>query len=104
MKEVKKTEFPMVSLKEVRTLIKVGHAEGWGRILEFPVNKDHSGMGYHYENMKKIMPNVVKGQVLMLPNILTSVEHLVDGKITIVEEEEDGVSIGVGLVYKRLEG
>lgn len=42
----KNFELPMSSLKDVKTVIEAGHPEGWGRVLEFPVNKDNSGMGY----------------------------------------------------------
>lgn len=40
----KKYELPMSSLKDVKTLIEVGHPKGRGRVLELPVNKDKSGM------------------------------------------------------------
>lgn len=49
------------------------------------------------------MPKVVQGQVLLLPDILISARHLVDGKISAVEEEEDGFSNNVGLVYQKME-
>lgn len=37
----------MVSWKDVRTFIEAGHPEGGGRVLEFPVNNDRSGLEYH---------------------------------------------------------
>lgn len=33
VKEVKKGEFPIISLKDVRTVIKDGHPEGWGKSI-----------------------------------------------------------------------
>jgi hypothetical protein len=45
----KKFELPMSSLKNAQTIIKAGHLEGWGRILELSINKNRSGLGYHPE-------------------------------------------------------
>ncbi|XP_050896696.1 uncharacterized protein LOC127103487 [Lathyrus oleraceus] len=44
-----KSELSMSSLKDAQTIIKADHPEGWGRILELPVNKNMSGLGYHPE-------------------------------------------------------
>lgn len=68
-------------------------------MLDLPMNKVHSGLGYHSQppNVKKI-PNAMEGQVLLLP------EDLGDGKICAMEVEEDGKVENVGLVYQRLEG
>lgn len=46
-KEMKNVEFPMASWKDVRTVIEVRNPEDWGRMLDLPVNKDRSGLGYH---------------------------------------------------------
>lgn len=32
----KKPELSMTSWKEVKTVVEVGHSEGWGRVLELP--------------------------------------------------------------------
>lgn len=64
MGEVKTIEFPMASLKDAQTVIKSGHPEGWGRILEIPVNKDRVSLGCNSQNLKKQAPIVVEGQVL----------------------------------------
>lgn len=68
MEMVKNVEFPMVSWVDARTVIEAGHPEGWGRVLEFPINKERSGLGYHSQTVKKPMPNFVEGQVLSLPD------------------------------------
>ncbi|XP_050919836.1 uncharacterized protein LOC127137415 [Lathyrus oleraceus] len=45
--ESKNVESPMASLKDTLTIIKDGHPQGWGRLLELPANKDHTGLGYN---------------------------------------------------------
>lgn len=47
MKEVKNVTFPIVSWKDTRIVIEAGHLEGWVRVLELPINKDRSGLGYY---------------------------------------------------------
>lgn len=37
----------MASLKDALIMIRNGHPEGWGRMLKFPNNKDHLGLGYN---------------------------------------------------------
>lgn len=98
-KETKNDEFPMVSWKDARIVIEVGHLEGWGRVLELPVNKDHSSLGYHSQQstLRKSMKKAIEGHVLPLLDIFTSVGHLVDGQISMVEE--DIVVDTVGLMY-----
>lgn len=49
------------------------------------------------------MTNETKGHVLPLPDIFTSVGHLVDGQINVVEEE-DIVADTLGPVYQKIEG
>lgn len=78
VREEKKAGFQMISWKDAQTVIKVGYLKGWGRVLELPVNKDHVGLGYHSQNLKKLVPSTIEGQVLLLPVIFTSVGHLVD--------------------------
>lgn len=68
------------------------------------MNKDHPGLGFHSQNMKKLMPKVVEGQVLLLSDIFVSAEHLIDGKICAVEDEGVSVVVEEGLVYQKMEG
>lgn len=42
----RKPELPMSSLKDAQTIIQAGHPKGCGRILELPVNKNRSSLGY----------------------------------------------------------
>lgn len=42
----KKSELSMSSLKDTKAMIEAGHPEGWGRVLEMPINIDKSGLGY----------------------------------------------------------
>lgn len=74
VKEPKNVEFPMVSWKDERTMFEPRHPKGWVRVLDFPVNKDLSGLGYHSHTstVKKTITNVAKGQVLKLLDIFTS--------------------------------
>lgn len=80
--EVKIAEFLMASLKDAQTIIKSGHPEEWGRILELSVNKDRSRLGYNSPDLKKPAPMTIKGKVLPLSNFFSSVGHLVDGHIS----------------------
>lgn len=62
VKEPKNAKFPMVFGKDARTMIEVGHPEGWGKSVNFPVNKDRFGLGYHSQPsiVKKTMPNIME--------------------------------------------
>lgn len=95
----------MVSWKDARTIIEAGHPEGWGRLLDFPVNKDRSGLGYHSQPLivKKTMQNVMEGEMLPLSDIFTSARYLMDEKISVVENKEDNVIDKEGLVYQKLQ-
>lgn len=72
--------------------------------MDFPVNKDHFGLGYHSQNVKKLILNVVEGQILPLSEIFASSRHLIDWHIYAVEEEGVSVVDEEELVYKRMEG
>ncbi|KAI5389879.1 hypothetical protein KIW84_075258 [Lathyrus oleraceus] len=104
VREGKKIELPMVTLEDAKTMIKAEYPEGWGIILDFPVNEDRSGLGYHSQNVKRLMPQALKGQVILLLDIFASAKHLIDGKICVVEEERVSIVVKEGLVYKRMEG
>lgn len=100
--EVKTVEFPMASLKGTQIVIKNGHPEGWGRILELPVNKDHTGLRYNSQNLRKQSPIVVEGQMPPFSDFFSSVRHLRDDHVYVMEE--DGIDEEEGLVYKKIEG
>lgn len=42
--------------------------------------------------------------MLILPDIFTSVRHLVDGTTNMVEEKEGGVADKIRIFYQKLEG
>lgn len=94
----------MISLEDVKIVIKNGHPEGWGRVLNLPTNKDCAGLGYNSQNLKKQVPKVVEGCVLPLSDFFESARHLVDGHICALEEEGFGITMEEGLVYKKIEG
>lgn len=85
--EDKIVEFWMASLKDDHTIIKNGHPEGWGRILEIPINNDHTGLGYNSQNLKKQTPIGAKRKILPLSEFFSSVGHLVNGQIFALEED-----------------
>lgn len=66
--KVKTVEFPIAFLKYIHIVLKNGHPEGWGRILEIPVNKDCVGLGYNSQNLKKQAPIVAKGKYFPCQN------------------------------------
>lgn len=97
--EVKSLEFPMASLKDVLAIIKSGLPVGWGRMLELPNNKDHSGLGFNSQDLKKPMSIAIKGQVLPLSDFLSSIRYLVDGHICALEEYDEVKE--EGLIYQN---
>lgn len=64
--KMKNVEFRMASLKDALIVIRSGHPEGWGKMLEMPNNKDLSGLRCNSQDLKKPIPIAVKGQVLPL--------------------------------------
>lgn len=86
VKEPKNVEFLTVSWKDARTVIETRHPKVWGRVSDLLIDKDCSGFGYHSQPsiVKKTMSNVIEGQVLPLPDMFTSIGHLVDGQISMV--------------------
>ncbi|XP_050877043.1 uncharacterized protein LOC127080791 [Lathyrus oleraceus] len=87
--ESKDYESPMESLKDALTIIKDGHPQGWGRLLELPTNKDHTGLGYNSKNLKKLAPIATRGSVLSLSENFSSAGYLDDNRICSVEEDEE---------------
>lgn len=73
----KKFELPMSSLKDAQTIIKAGHPKGWGRILELPVNKNRSGLGYHpMRTTQQGTPVMGDEMTLAIPGKFVSARHL----------------------------
>ncbi|XP_050877554.1 uncharacterized protein LOC127081325 [Lathyrus oleraceus] len=96
--ESKDAEYPMASLKDALAIIKDGHPQGWGRLLELPANKDRTGLGYNSHNLKKPVPIATWGSVLPLSENFSSVGYLDDNRIYVVEEE------GAGLIFTKTDG
>ncbi|XP_050908890.1 uncharacterized protein LOC127122628 [Lathyrus oleraceus] len=83
-----KPELPMSSLKDAQTIIKAGHPEGWGRILELPVNKNRSGLGYHPEQATQQNTPIGGGEMaLSIPGNFISVGHHFQDQVTMVGED-----------------
>ncbi|XP_050916461.1 uncharacterized protein LOC127131593 [Lathyrus oleraceus] len=76
--ESKDAKSPTTSLKYTLTIIKDGHPQGWGRLLELPANKDHTGLGYNSQNLKKPAPIATRGSVLPLSENFSSVGYVDD--------------------------
>lgn len=77
----------MASWKDMKIVIQVGHPEGWGKVLELPVNKDRSILGFHSHHLtqKKMDTSAVKGHLPSLLDTFTSVGHLKYDIIYVVE-------------------
>ncbi|XP_050890912.1 uncharacterized protein LOC127096377 [Lathyrus oleraceus] len=99
--ESKDVESPMVSLKDALTIIKDGHPQGWGRLLELPANKDRTGLGYNSQNLKKPTPIAIRGSVLPLSENFSSAGYLDDNRTCAVEEEEEEDD---GLIFTKTDG
>jgi hypothetical protein len=99
--ESKDAESPMASLKDALTIIKDGHPQGWGRLLELPTNKDRAGLGYNSQNLKKPAPIATRGSVLPLSENFLSAGYLDDNRICAVEEEEEEED---GLIFTKTDG
>lgn len=89
--ESKYVEFPMASLKDALNIIRSGHPEGWGIMLELTNNKERLGLGYNSQNLKKPTLIPKERQVLLLSKYFSSANPLVHGHICDLEEnvEED---------------
>ncbi|XP_050890983.1 uncharacterized protein LOC127096461 [Lathyrus oleraceus] len=99
--ESKDAESPMASLKDALKIIKDGHPQGWGRLLELPANKDRTGFGYNSQNLKKPAPIATKGSMLLLSENFSSAGSLDDNRICAMEEEEEE---DVGLIFTKTDG
>ena len=100
--ESKDAESPMASLKDALTIIKDGHPQGWGRLLELPANKDRTGLGYNSQNLKKPAPIATRGSVLPLSENFLSAGYLDDNRICVVEEKEEEEEDG--LIFTKTDG
>lgn len=89
----------------MQIVIKVGHPEGWGRVLDLPMNKDRSRLGFHSHQLtqRKMDTRMVKGHIPSLPNTFTSASHLKDDLICVVGEGSC-MSNEVCFVYQKVEG
>ncbi|XP_050878617.1 uncharacterized protein LOC127082421 [Lathyrus oleraceus] len=99
--ESKDAEYPMASLKDALTIIKDGHPQGWGRLLELPANKERTGLGYNSQNLKKPTSIATRGSMLLLSKNFSSVRYLDDNRICAVEEEEEEDD---GLIFTKTDG
>ncbi|XP_050889273.1 uncharacterized protein LOC127094488 [Lathyrus oleraceus] len=100
--ESKDAESPMASLKDALAIIKDGHPQGWGRLLELPSNKDRIGLGYNSQNLRKPAPIATGGSVLPLSENFSSAGYLDDNRICVVEEEEEEENDG--LIFTKTDG
>lgn len=66
--------------------------------MSYPNNKDRLGLGYNSQNLKKLAPIATKGLVLPLSEYFSSVSHLVDEHVCLLEEED------VRLIFSKIEG
>lgn len=99
-----KSELPMSSLKDAQTIIKVGNPEGWGRILELPVNKSKSDLGYHPEQTTQQSTPVGGDEMdLSVPGNFVSAGHLFQEQVTMIGEDLD-TSEADCFVLKKAEG
>lgn len=99
--ESKDVESQTTSIKDALTIIKDGHPQGRGRILELPANKDHTGLGYNSQNLKKPASIATNGSVLPLSENFTGDGYLDDNRICDVEEDEEE---DVGLIFTKTDG
>ncbi|XP_050877316.1 uncharacterized protein LOC127081075 [Lathyrus oleraceus] len=99
--ESKDAESPMASLKDALTIIKDGHPQGWGRLLELPANKDRTDLGYNSQNLKKPVSIATRGSVLPLSDDFSSAGYLDNNRICVVEEEEEDYN---GLIFTKTDG
>lgn len=83
------TKLYVASWKDAKTIIQDGHPTGWGRVLDFPVNKDISGLGFRslQSTQKHGSANANKGPIPAIPDTFTNVGHLRDNLICMIEEE-----------------
>ena len=49
---IRRNENSMVSLKDAQQVVRKGHNEVWGRIVDPPVNKNRTGLGFSSKNIK----------------------------------------------------
>lgn len=99
--ESKNVEFPMAFLKDAVIIIKEGHPQGWGRMLELPANKDRTGLGYNTQNLKKLALIVIKGPMLSLSEYFSSTGYLDDDRICVAEEDKEE---DAGLIFTKTDG
>lgn len=100
----KKYELTMSSLRDIKTVIEVGHPRGWGRVLDLPVNKDKSGMGYRPRQMVQHMTQkTIKGLIPPIPETFVSAGYLFKGPISLVDDEASTSSTNC-FMFKKAPG
>ncbi|KAI5443834.1 hypothetical protein KIW84_012472 [Lathyrus oleraceus] len=83
------TKLFMNSWKDAKTIIQAGHPTGWGRLLDFLVNKDRSGLGFrsHHKTQQKSSAITNKGPIPAIPDTFPSAGPLRDNFICVMERE-----------------
>ena len=99
------TKLSMASWKDAKTIIQAGHPTCWGIMLDFPVNKDKSGLGFHsHETTQKLsVASTNKGPIPVIPDTFTNAEHLGDNSICMMEEESSLLEEAC-FVYQKAKG
>lgn len=99
------TKLSMASWKDEKTIIQDGHPTGWGRVLDFLVIKDRSGLGFHSHEttQKQSVANTNKGPIPMILDTFISAGYLGDDSICVMEEEI-GFLEEARFVYQKAKG
>lgn len=73
-------------MERIKSITEVGNVEGRGKLVELHEKKDQFGLGYQLsldgENDQEI-----KGNTHLVEEIFESVGHILDGQITMIDEE-----------------
>lgn len=95
----------MSSWKEAKTIVEASHPEGWGKVLELPVKKDQSRLGYQSPQVahKRTIPKESKWNILPFLETFTSVGHLREGQISLMGDEDNNIDTTC-LVYQKAQG
>ena len=82
-------ENSMVSLKDAQQVVRNGHSTVWGRIVDPPVNKNKTFLGFSSKNGKGESLNS-KSTVSSYHDVFRSGGYLhpTDSRINVVEEDE----------------
>ncbi|XP_050889755.1 uncharacterized protein LOC127095054 [Lathyrus oleraceus] len=83
--ESKDAESPMASLKDALKIIKDGHPQGLGRLLELPANR----FRIQLPEFEEPAPIATRGSLLSLSENFSSAEYLDGNRICAMEEDEE---------------